>query len=52
MIGKAMSSKTAPARLSTIEFLALGAAFSHYCVKSSVKRTSKSIASKLSRKTN
>lgn len=46
-----MSAKTAPARVSTIEFLALGAAFTNYCVKSSVKRTSTKIASKLSRKT-
>ncbi len=45
-----MSAKTAPARVSTVEFLALGAAFTHHCVKSSAKRTAKSIASKLSRK--
>ncbi len=49
-IGNIMSNKTAPVRFSTVEFLALGAAFTHHCVKTSVKKNTKKIANKLSRK--
>lgn len=43
MIGIIMSKTSAPERMSTVEFLAIGACFTNYMVKSTVKRTVKSI---------
>lgn len=46
MIGHQMS-HSAPQRVSTVEFLALGACFANHIVKTQVKNSAKAFASKI-----